>query len=79
MAKKLNILKRRDAFLTCVRVCMARRGIKNARQLAPMIGMEERGLYRRLRFESHWTLDELWRLIAALQPNDEELKTMMGV
>ena len=78
MAKKPNILKRRDAFLTCVRVCMARRGIKNARELAPLVGIDERNLYRRMRYESHWTLDELWRLLDALQPNDDELKEMMG-
>lgn len=69
---------RQIAFLTAVKVCMARNGIKNARALAPLVDIEERSLYRKMEFKSNFTLQELWRLVRVLNPNEDELRSMMG-
>lgn len=79
VGSKSNAMRQRETFKRIVKFCMARQGIDNVRELAPLIGVEERGVYRRLRFETNWTLPELWRLIRALKPTGEELAAMMGV
>ena len=79
MGSKNNVMQRRETFRRAVKFCMARQGIDNVRELAPLIGVDERGVYRRLRWENNWTLPELWRLIRALKPTEEELAAMMGI
>lgn len=75
---KLSTAKQREAFNRTVRACMARKGIKNPLELAPLIGVDTRCLYRRFRWESHWTLEDLFRLIRVLEPTADELEEMMG-
>lgn len=69
----------KEAFDTVVRVCMARKNIRNARALAPLIGIEERTLYHKLHGDSQWKLDDLWRLIHAIEPTPEEIVQMFSI
>lgn len=69
----------KEAFDTVVRVCMARKNIRTARALAPMLGMDERMMSHRLRGDTQWTLSDLWRLIHVLEPTPEEIVQMMSI
>lgn len=70
---------REDNFKKIVKICMIRNGIRSTRDLAPIVGIEERALYRRMRFETSWTIEELWRLFRVLNPSKDEVAEMMGV
>lgn len=73
------LTKQRVAFVTTVKMCMMRQDIDSIRELAPLVGINERMLYRKFRWEAHWTLEDLFRLVRVLRPTSEELETMMGV
>lgn len=71
--------RQKEAFDTVIRVCMARKNIRNARELAPLVGIDERKLYHKLHGDSQWKLGDLWRLIHALEPMSEEIVQMMSI
>lgn len=71
--------RQKEAFDTVIRVCMARKNIRNAPALAPLVGIEERTLYRKLHGDTQWTLRDLWRLIHGLEPTPEEIVQMFSI
>ena len=74
----LNLIARREAFIRVVRVCMARKGYNTFGELAAHIPMAGNCLSNRVNWHTAWTLEDLWRLVRALDPTPEELAEMMG-
>lgn len=76
---QFDVHRQREAFEKIVRKRMIDMGIGSMRELAARLGIPERQLYHRMRWETHWTLEELWRLIHVLRPTADEIVTMLSI
>lgn len=79
MSRTFNEAKQRELFRRTVKTCMARKGIDTFSELAPMLGMDKACVSQRMCWRSAWKLGELWRLFRLLEPDDDEIKVLMGV
>lgn len=78
MKKKVFNPVAQTAVLTkCIRVAMARMGIRHDKDLAVMLGLDRAVLSKRLN-HGGWSDVELWRVFRTLEFTAEEIVTAMG-
>ena len=73
----VNPVKQTAILSTCIRVAMARMGIRHDKDLAVMLGLDRSVLSKRLN-HGGWSDVELWRVFRALEFTAEEIVTAMG-
>lgn len=78
MKKKVfNPVAQRAVLTKCIRVAMARKGIRQDKDLAVMLELGRSALSNRLN-HGGWKDTELWQVFRVLEFSAEEIVTAMG-
>ena len=78
MKKKVfNPVAQMSVLTRCIRVAMARKGIRQDKELAAMLGISQSALSKRLNYGG-WSEVELWQVFRILEFTADEIVTAMG-
>lgn len=75
--KAFNPVAQTAVLTKCIRVAMARKGIRRQSELATMLDLAPSVLSKRLNYGG-WSDVELWRVFRVLNFSAEEIVTAMG-
>ena len=75
--KPFNPVAQMAVLTRCIRVAMARKGIRQDKDLALMLGLSRSALSKRLNYGG-WSEVELWRVFQVLEFTADEIVTAMG-